>query len=47
MYDRNFLEFIAICDKIQIENNSNLTRAEKEFGKQFIDFVKNKAKQNY
>lgn len=38
-------EFLALMDKLQIELNPNLTRAEKEIYKQVIDQIKQLAQQ--
>lgn len=41
---KNLAEVFAILDKMQIDNNPNLTDLEKEVLKQFIDDIKNKVK---
>lgn len=41
---KNLAEILAILDKMQIDNNPNLTDLEKEVLKQFIDDIKNKVK---
>lgn len=41
---KNLAEILAILDKMQIDNNPNLTDLEKEVLKQFIDDTKNKVK---
>lgn len=41
MTQKDLMEFLAIWNKLQIETNPNLTRAEKEFCKSFIDAIKN------
>lgn len=41
---KNLAEILAILDKMQIENNPNLTETEKELYKHFIDEIKNQVK---
>ena len=41
---KNLAEILAILDKMQIENNPNLTEIEKEIYKHFIDEIKNQVK---
>lgn len=41
---KNLAEILAILDKMQIENNPNLTEIEKEIYKHFIDEIKKQVK---
>ncbi len=41
---KNLAEILAILDKMQIDNNPNLTELEKEILKHFIDEIKNQVK---
>lgn len=41
---KNLAEFIAVVDKLEIDNNSNLTEIEKEIYKNAIDEIKKQVK---
>lgn len=44
MTQKQLIEILAAFRKLEIENNQNLTRYEKELFKAFIDELKEKAK---
>lgn len=44
MTNKELAEILSILNKIQIENNPNLTETEKELYKHFIDKIKNQVK---
>lgn len=44
MTNKELAEFLSILNKIQIDNDPNLTEIEKELYKHFIDEIKNQVK---
>lgn len=44
MTNKELAEFLSILNKIQIDNDPNLTETEKELYKHFIDEIKNQVK---
>ena len=46
MNKNQFVELLAVLNKLEIENNQNLSDYEKELLKQMIDEIKKRAKGN-